>query len=60
LVAAREAGFRAMQFNAVVVSNVRAVAAWQAMGFEIVGTVPEAFRHPALGYVGLHVMYRKL
>ncbi len=58
--AARAAGFRAMQFNAVVESNVRAVAAWQAMGFAIVGTVPEAFHHPALGYVGLHVMYRKL
>ena len=58
--AARAAGFRAMQFNAVVESNVRAVAAWQAMGFEILATIPEAFRHPTLGYVGLHVMYRKL
>jgi hypothetical protein len=36
------------------------VAAWQAMGFEILGTIPEAFHHPALGYVGLHVMYRRL
>jgi L-amino acid N-acyltransferase YncA len=60
LEAARAAGFRAMQFNAVVESNVRAVAAWQAMGFEILATIPEAFRHPSLGYVGLHVMYRKL
>lgn len=58
--AARAAGFRAMQFNAVVESNVRAVAAWQGMGFEILGTIPEAFNHPRLGYVGLHVMYRRL
>ena len=58
--AARAAGFRAMQFNAVVESNTRAVAAWQAMGFEVLGTIPEAFDHPVLGYVGLHVMYRKL
>ncbi|MCO4263400.1 GNAT family N-acetyltransferase [Pseudarthrobacter sp. MDT3-26] len=58
--AARDAGFRAMQFNAVVESNVRAVAAWQGMGFEILATIPEAFNHPTLGYVGLHVMYRKL
>jgi len=58
--AARAAGFRAMQFNAVVESNTRAVAAWQAMGFEVLTTVPEAFDHPVLGYVGLHVMYRKL
>jgi hypothetical protein len=30
------------------------------MGFEILATIPEAFRHPQLGFVGLHVMYRKL
>ena len=58
--AARAAGFRAMQFNAVVESNVRAVAAWQSMGFEVLATIPEAFLHPQLGYVGLHVMYRRL
>lgn len=58
--AARDAGFRAMQFNAVVESNVRAVAAWQTMGFEVLATIPEAFNHPTLGYVGLHLMYRKL
>ena len=60
LKAARDAGFRAMQFNAVVESNVRAVAAWKSMGFEVLATIPEAFNHPELGYVGLHVMYRKL
>ena len=58
--AARDAGFRAMQFNAVVASNTRAVAAWKSMGFEVLATIPEAFNHPELGYVGLHVMYRKL
>lgn len=57
---AKAAGFRAMQFNAVVASNVRAVAAWQALGFEVLATIPEAFNHPTLGYVGLHVMHRKL
>jgi L-amino acid N-acyltransferase YncA len=60
LEAARAAGFRAMQFNAVVESNARAVAAWQAMGFEILATIPDAFQHPSLGFVGLHVMYRSL
>ena len=57
---AGKAGFRAIQFNAVVETNERAVALWQSLGFEIVGTVPEAFRHPVDGYVGLHVMYRRL
>lgn len=57
---ARRSGFRAMQFNAVVETNERAVALWRSLGFEIIGTVPDAFRHPTEGYVGLHVMYRPL
>lgn len=54
---ARAAGFRGMQFNAVAASNTRAVTLWRSLGFELVGTVPGAFHHPTLGYVGLHVMY---
>ncbi|WP_426003581.1 N-acetyltransferase family protein [Paenarthrobacter sp. NyZ202] len=57
---AKTAGFRAMQFNAVVESNVRAVWLWQSMGFRILATVPEAFNHPEIGFVGLHVMYQEL
>lgn len=57
---ARKAGFRSMQFNAVVETNTVAVALWKSLGFEILGTAPEAFDHPARGLVGLHVMYRKL
>jgi L-amino acid N-acyltransferase YncA len=53
-------GFRAMQFNFVVSSNHRAVATWQAYGFDIVGTLPLAFRHPTLGFVDAFVMYRRL
>lgn len=55
-----EAGYHAIQFNAVVESNAPAVQLWQSLGFKIVGTVPEAFRHRTNGLVGLHVMYRKL
>ena len=57
---ARDAGFGAMQFNAVVETNAVAVALWRKLGFDIIGTVPEAFDHPTHGPVGLHVMYRKL
>lgn len=53
-------GFRAIQFNAVVETNTPAVHLWQSLGFTILGTVPEAFHHPHLGYVGLHVMHRPL
>jgi len=57
---ARYAGFRGIQFNAVVETNAPAVALWKSLGFEIVGTVPEAFEHPREGFIGLHVMYRAL
>lgn len=57
---ARERGFRAMQFNHVVSTNAGAVKLWQSLGFEIVGTLPEAFKHPRHGYVDSYVMFRKL
>ena len=53
-------GFAAMQFNAVVETNTRAVKLWLSLGFAILATVPEAFRHPDRGDVGLHIMYRRL
>lgn len=57
---AREAGFRGMQFNAVVATNTGAVALWESLGFEIVGTVPNAFRHTERGLTPVHIMYRDL
>ena len=56
----RRNGFRAIQFNAVVETNVAAVALWQSLGFRIVGTVPEAFDSRTHGHVGLHVMHLAL
>lgn len=58
--AARAAGFRAMQFNFVLASNTVAANLWQALGFAIVGRVPEAFDHPQLGPVDALVMHRFL
>ena len=57
---AAAAGYRAMQFNAVVESNTGAVALWRSLGFDILATVPAAFDHPDDGLVGLHLMYRSL
>ncbi len=54
---ARERGYAGMQFNAVVETNRSAVAIYQRLGFELVGTVPGAFEHPEHGRVGLHIMY---
>jgi GNAT superfamily N-acetyltransferase len=57
---AHAGGYRGIQFNAVVETNTSAVHLWRSLGFEIIGTVPGAFRHPRHGHVGLHVMYRPL
>ena len=57
---ARSRGYRAMQFNFVVSTNKRAVRLWQSLGFDIVGRLPAAFRHPTRGYVDAFVMYRSL
>jgi L-amino acid N-acyltransferase YncA len=57
---ARAYGYPAMQFNAVVATNTGAIALWRSLGFEVLATVPEGFRHPDGRYVGLHIMYRKL
>lgn len=53
-------GFRGMQFNAVVATNAPAVELWKSLGFRIVGTIPNAFRHATHGLVDLHVIYRDL
>ncbi|HEY6397610.1 MAG TPA: GNAT family N-acetyltransferase [Solirubrobacteraceae bacterium] len=57
---ARENGYRAIQFNAVVETNERAIALWRSLGFKVLANVPEAFDHPSRGYVGLLMMYRLL
>ena len=57
---ARSAGYRGIQFNAVVETNVGAVHLWKSLGFEILTTVPGAFNHRVHGFVGLHVMFLSL
>lgn len=58
--AAVKLGFKAMQYNLVVVTNTVAVKLWKNMGFEIIGTLPHAFNHKQLGLVDALVMYRSL
>ena len=57
---ARAMGYLAMQFNFVVETNAGAIALWQDLGFETVGRLPRAFRHPAAGLVDARVMYKWL
>ena len=57
---ATASGFEAIQFNAVVETNARAVRLWQSLGFRVVGTVPKAFRSRRHGLVALYVMWLPL
>ena len=57
---AKKLGFKAMQFNIVVKSNVVAVSLWKKLGFEIIGEIPEAFNHWQLGLTNAYIMYRKV
>lgn len=53
-------GYQAMQFNFVASSNVAAARLWTKLGFDTVGRLPKAFRHPSQGYVDALVMYKWL
>ena len=57
---ARRMGFRSMQFNFVISTNESAVRLWQDLGFRIIGTLPDAFRHARKGLVDAYVMFRLL
>jgi len=57
---AKRQGYTAMQFNFVVSTNTAGVALWKKLGFEIIGTLPKAFRHATLGDVDAYVMHRFL
>ncbi|MBX2876757.1 MAG: GNAT family N-acetyltransferase [Saprospiraceae bacterium] len=57
---ARRLGYRAMQFNIVVSTNVQAVRLWKKLGFEIRGEIPAAFQHAKEGFVSSYIMWRSL
>lgn len=54
---ARETGYAAMQFNAVVETNTGAVKLYESLGFTVVGTVPRAHELPSGQRVGLRIMH---
>jgi ribosomal protein S18 acetylase RimI-like enzyme len=57
---AQKLGYRAIQFNFVVATNVRAIGLWESFGFEVAGRLPGAFEHPTQGYVDALVMFKTL
>ena len=58
---AKKARYKGMQFNFVVSTNRVAINLWKSVGFKIVGTVPDAYRHQKLKkLVPIYIMYKKL
>jgi len=60
LEAARDCGFRGIQFNAVVAGNAVALAIYNHLGFSRVGTIPGGFRLKDGRYSDMHILYRAL
>lgn len=57
---AKSLGYTAIQYNFVVSVNDVAVRLWKSLGFNIIGTLPQGFRHPTLGLVDVYIMHRAL
>ena len=57
---AKELGYKAMQFNFVASTNEGAIRLWHKLGYDTVGKLPNAFNHPAKGFVDALVMYKWL
>jgi DNA-binding MarR family transcriptional regulator/L-amino acid N-acyltransferase YncA len=57
---AKDLGFHAMQFNMVLSQNKLAVKLYERLGFNIVGTIPQAVRNPDGSFQDGYVMHRKL
>lgn len=57
---AREKGFRIMQFNAVVASNIHAIHLYERLGFTRLGTIPGGFHLPDGRYEDIILFYYQL
>jgi DNA-binding MarR family transcriptional regulator/L-amino acid N-acyltransferase YncA len=57
---AKDFGFQAMQFNMVLSQNALAVKLYKRLGFNIIGSIPDAVHNPDGSYQDGYVMHRKL
>ncbi|MBQ9199962.1 MAG: GNAT family N-acetyltransferase [Lachnospiraceae bacterium] len=60
LIKAKELGFRVLQFNAVVESNVHARHLYERLGFKQLGTIPGGFRMKDGHYENICPYYHEL
>ena len=56
----QKAGFRGIQFNAVVSTNYAAIKLYQRLGFKILATVPGGFKNPDGTYTDTYIMFKEL
>lgn len=57
---AKAKGYRGIQFNFVVSTNRPAIALWQKLGFDIIGTIPGGYHYRQQRYVDAYIMFRSL
>ena len=57
---AKQLGFRILQFNGVVDSNIHARHLYQRCGFIEIGVLPKGFRVKDGHYEDMHIMYHEL
>ena len=57
---AKDFGFQSMQFNMVLSQNIAAVKLYQKLGFNIIGTIPQAIRNSDGSYQEGYILHRKL
>lgn len=57
---AKEKGFRILQFNAVVKTNLPAIRLYKALGFKELGTIPEAYENIRGNYEDIVLFYYNL
>jgi ribosomal protein S18 acetylase RimI-like enzyme len=55
-----ELGYTAMQFNSVVSTNEIAINLWKKLGYNVIGTIPNAYKHKTLGFVDSFIMHKQL
>lgn len=56
----KELGYKAIQLNLVVVTNKASIKICQDHGFQIIGTLPNAFHFKQQYYIDAYVMYKLL
>lgn len=57
---AKEMGYESMQFNLVVANNIASLKIWQKLGFDVIGTIPEAFNYRGEKHIDAYILYKKL